>query len=119
MSGFNKFLLTGLLAWGAYSGWNTYHGRLFPLPPLYQKPYIVVYGSESCGFCQAMKKELTARSIHFVWKRIDQEPARGEIFSRMKKSGLDTSYFMLPVVDVNARILVHPEAPQVAAQYRL
>lgn len=119
MSGFNKLLLAAVLAWGAYSGWNTYHKKLFPLQPLYQKPYIVVYGNDGCGFCQAMKKGLNDRRIPFVWKAIDEEPARSEIFTRMKKSDLETGSFLLPVVDVNAEILVHPEAADVAAKYRL
>lgn len=119
MNAFNKVLVAALLAWGGYVGWGKYHHKLFPLRPLYQKPYIVVYGRDDCGFCQAMKKELAARSIPFVWKRIDQEPARTEAFSRMKKAGFDTGYFDLPVVDVNAEILVHPDAPSVAARYRL
>ena len=50
---------------------------------------------------------------------IDEDPGRSEAFSRMKQAGLDTRSFTLPVVDVNAEILVQPESPAVIAKYRL
>ena len=116
MSGLNKCLLAVMIGVGGYSAWGSYRQKLFPLPPLYQKPYVVVYGRESCGYCQAMRKGLDERRVPYVWKIIDDEPGRTEVFTRMKQMDLDTQSFMLPVVDVNAELLVHPESPEVIAK---
>lgn len=119
MTGLNKVLLAIMLGVGGYSAWGQYHQRLFPLSPLYQKPYIVLYGRETCGNCAAMRKDLESRSIPYVWKIIDSEPGRAEVFSRMKQAKLETGNFMLPVVDVNAEMLVHPDPATVVAKFRL
>ena len=66
-----------------------------------------------------MRKGLKERGVPYVWKIIDEDPGRTEVFSRMKQAGIDTWNFLLPVVDVNAEILVHPESPIVVAKYRL
>ena len=44
-------------------------------------------------------------------------PGRSEVFGRMKKAGLDTGSFLLPVVDVNGEMLVQPETSDVLARY--
>ena len=119
MSGLNKFMLALFLAAAGYGAWGKYHQKLFPLQPLYQKPYIVVYGRESCGNCRALRLGLEEGGVPYVWKLIDKDPARAEAFSRMKQAELDIKNFQLPVVDVNAEILVHPEYPVVIAKYRL
>lgn len=119
MSGFNKFLLAVLLACGGYNAWGAFHQKLFPLQPLYQKPYIVVYGRDDCAFCQALKADLDARKIPYVWKNINDGPARAEIAPRMKQADIDTGHFLLPVVDVNAEIMTRPDPAVVAAKYRL
>jgi len=90
---------------------------LLPLPPLYPKPYIVVYGRDFCGNCQDMRRRLDERDIPYVWKNIDEEPGRTEAYSRMRKTGLGGKEFTLPFVDVNAEILVHPEPSTVIAKY--
>ena len=119
MSGFNKFLLALALAAGGYSAWGTYHQKLFPLQPLYQKPYIVVYGRDDCGFCQALKADLDGRKIPYVWKHIDDAAVQVEVSPRMKQADIDTRNFLLPVVDVNAELMVRPDSADVAAKYRL
>lgn len=124
-AGLNTVLFAALIGAGAYGIWTSSHKNLGQsataarLSPLYQKPYIVVYGRESCGNCQALRRDLDGRSIPYVWKIIDIEPGRGEVFARMKEAGLDARSFMLPVVDVNAEILVHPASPSVISKYRL
>lgn len=117
MSDLNKILLAVMVGVGGYTAWGTYCQKLFPLPALYQKPYIVVYGRETCGYCQAMRKGLDERGVPYVWKLIDEEPGRSEVFARMKQAKIDTANFLLPIVDVNAEILVHPESPAVIAKY--
>ena len=119
MSGLNKVLLAVMVGIAGYNAWASHRQKLFPLEPLYQKPYVVVYGRESCGNCQALRRGLAAGGVPYAWKIIDEDPGRSEAFSRMKQAGLDTRSFTLPVVDVNAEILVQPESPAVIAKYRL
>ncbi|MDP3543608.1 MAG: glutaredoxin family protein [Elusimicrobiota bacterium] len=119
MSGLNKALLAVMVAIGGYNAWGTYRQKLLPMAPLYPKPYVIVYGRESCGNCQAMRRGLEERGVPYVWKIIDEDPGRTEAFSRMKEAGLDIRRFTLPVVDVNAEILVQPGSPAVIAKYRL
>lgn len=118
MTGTNKFLLAVMLAAGGYQAWGSYRTKLFPVQPLYQKPYIVVYGRETCGNCQALRKGLDSQSVPYVWKIIDEAPNGQEVYPRMKEAGLDTSRFSLPVVDVNAEMLIHPETAAVVEKYR-
>ncbi len=119
MTGFNRLLLAVAMAAAAHSAWGSYHQKMFPLEPLYPKPYIVVYGRDTCGNCQALKADLDARKIPYVWKHIDDASIGSEIYPRMKQADIDTQSFTLPVVDVNAEILVHPESDDVAAKFRL
>jgi glutaredoxin len=119
MSGLNKVLLAVMVGIAGYNVRESYRQKLIPLEPLYQKPYVVIYGRESCGNCQALRRGLADRGVPYVWKIIDEDPGRSEAFSRMKQAGLDTRSFSLPVVDVNAEILVHPQSPAVIAKYRL
>ncbi len=117
MSGLNKFLLAVMIAVAGRSVWQSAQVKLHPLTPLYRTPYVVIYGRETCGYCQAMRKGLDGHGVPYVWKIIDEDPGRTEVFSRMKQAGIDAGNFLLPVVDVNNEILVHPDSPAVIAKY--
>ncbi|MBI3565867.1 MAG: hypothetical protein HY079_11765 [Elusimicrobia bacterium] len=117
MSGFNKFMLVVMLGAVAYANRQAIRRALFPLQPLYRKPYVVVYGKDECGYCQATKKDLSERGIPFVWKRLGDGGVGDELIPRMNRAGLETGYFDLPVVDVNAEIMVRPETQVIVARY--
>jgi len=87
------------------------------LEPLYPKPYVVLYGRDSCPFTNNMKKELTRARIQYYYQVVDNPQVKKQLYLRMKKSGLKTSGYTLPVVDVNATLLVHPSPPKVIDQY--
>lgn len=112
----NKVLLAVFLAAAGSWVWTNHRQRLFPLAPLYQKPYIVVYGKDSCGYCRALRGDLEGRSVPYVWKSVDEPAVQTELYPRMKKAGLDTGYFLLPVVDVNAELMIRPETGVVLAK---
>src|SRR5262245_47685409 len=113
MSDLNKVLLAVMIGLGGYNLWTGQKQKLFPLQPLYQKPYIVLYGRDTCGNCQALRRDLEERKVPYVWKIIDEDPGRSEAIERMKQAGLDVGSFMLPVVDVNAEMMTHPETADV------
>lgn len=112
----NKVLLAVFLAAAGSWFWTNKRQQLFPLDPLYQKPYIVVYGKAACGYCNALRKDLEARNVAYVWKSVEEQAVLLELGPRMKKAGLETSRFNLPVVDVNAELMIRPESAVVLAK---
>jgi len=106
-----------VLAVGIYQGWR-YITKPEPLEPLYQKPYIVVYGRDSCGYTQDMKSILDQDSLPYVFEIVDQAEVAEILFKRMKASGIDTASFGLPVVDLSGVISVRPEPSDIISRYR-
>lgn len=102
---------------GGYVGWNSLHAKLFPLAPLYQEPYVVVYGRDECGFTSAMRLGLQQKGVPFTYKIIDQGPVQQELYPRMKYQGISPHHFDLPVVDINSEIMVRPSIEMVVAKY--
>ena len=101
-----------------YYFWNNYIHKSSKLEPLYDKSYIVVYGRDSCGWTQKYLKELGDMHIYYVYKSVDDNNVATELHQRMGKAGLDTSYYNLPVIDVNANILIRPEMKKVFDAYK-
>jgi len=87
------------------------------LEPLYDKPYVVVYGRDGCGLTQNCLKSLRAQGIDAVYEIIDEQEVADEIHARMQKAGLDTRRYGLPVVDVNGRIFIRPALGTVLEAY--
>jgi hypothetical protein len=106
-----------VLAIGLYQGWK-YITKPEPLDPLYEKPYIVVYGRDSCGYTQDMKANLDQAGLPYVFEIVDQAEVAEILFKRMKASGMDTASFGLPVVDLSGVISVRPEPSDIISRYR-
>lgn len=113
-----KAVFVTLLVLVAYMAWQKIGRRLSELPPLYDKPYIVVYGRTACGWTQEFLRDLSSNGIYYIYKSINETDVKEEILPRMRQAGLDTSRFDLPVVDVNAQILIHPDLNTVLEEYR-
>jgi glutaredoxin len=111
------FVILIVLVVGIYHGWK-YMTKPEPLEPLYQKPYIVVYGRDSCGYCQQMKSILDQASLPYVFEIIDQTEVAEILFKRMKASGIDITSFGLPVVDLSGVISVRPKPSDIISGYR-
>jgi hypothetical protein len=84
-----------------------------PVEALYEEPYIVVYGRDSCGWTQKFLKELETRGIEFSFESVDSRAVCDELHPRMKAAGLDTRRYNLPVVDVNAHMFFRPDVDKV------
>lgn len=91
----------GYKAWGYYQAKN--------VTPLYEHPYVAVYGRDSCGFTQSTIKALTKSGIKFEYFSVDDKAVAASLHSRMESVGLDTRYYLLPVVDVSNSISIRPE----------
>jgi hypothetical protein len=113
-----KFLFFVLLCVAGYMFWHRFLDKAPKNPPLYQTPYVLVYGRDSCGRTQKCLNELRRAGIYCYYKVIDQPGIREEVFPRMKRAGIDISYFLLPVVDVSGNLFINPTVEKVVSLYQ-
>lgn len=81
-------------------------------------PYVAVFGRESCGYTQEMLRNLEQAGIEHRFFSVDDKALSGPMHERMQQKGLDTSYYLLPVVEVGGKMSIRPEFSQVSARYR-
>jgi hypothetical protein len=113
-----QLLVAVLVGWALYLGWQ----KLRPsaeAQPLQEGPYVVVYGRDACGRTQRMMRELEQLAVAYDYQQIDDPAVANPLHERMQQAGISTSRYMLPVVDVSGRLLVSPDAVDVATSYRL
>jgi len=103
-----KNILIFIVFLGAlYQGFE-YH-KANNLPPLYNHPYLVVYGKDTCGFTQQTIKELTKSGVKFEYMNLDVAEVKLSLQSRMEAKGIDTNHYSLPVIDLNNSIEFRPD----------
>ncbi len=102
----------GYYAWQALSRTNA-----SGLEPLYDEPYVVVYGRDRCVLTQKCLQSLRAEGIDAVYQIIDEREAADELHERMQEAGLNTRSYGLPVVDVNGRIFIRPALAAILEAY--
>jgi glutaredoxin len=102
-----KLIIVALLVLGGYQFYNQIN--LGKVEPEYDHSYVVIYGRDSCGWTKKIRKDLTAKGIDFEYRQIDEKIVADNIHQRMKSSGIDTGYYLLPVVEVNGNIQARPE----------
>ena len=113
----NIFILLLIIGAG-YQGWVKVSPAFTKADPLYDEPYIVVYGRNSCGFTQKTLKELKRSGIPFEYKIVDDKSVADLLHSRMRDSGIDTRRYNLPVVDVNNDFSIRPKSSSIIDAYR-
>lgn len=99
-----------LIVAAGYKGWEYFQTP--SIEPLYEQPYLVVYGRDSCGFTSKMRKELSQAGVKFKYMSVDDKAVADSIHLRMDASGIDIGYYLLPVVDLNNSISVRPDSGQ-------
>ncbi|HEX5056763.1 MAG TPA: glutaredoxin domain-containing protein [Gammaproteobacteria bacterium] len=109
-----KIFLYALIAVIGYKGWVSHQAK--EIKPLYDHPYVVVYGRDSCGFTQQTIKDLRQAGIKFEYMKVDDKAVADVLHSRMESMGLDTGYYLLPVVDVNNSLSIRPENKELIAR---
>ena len=98
------------LAWQKFSSDNQ-------IEALYDEPYIVVYGKENCGWTQKYLNDLRRDGIDPIFESVNNREISDELYDRMKKAGLKTRRYNLPVIDVNGHILIRPEFSTILSEY--
>ncbi len=85
--------------------------------PIYEEPYVAVYGRNTCGFTQQTLANLKTSGINFHYFSIDDKDTANTLHSRMESSGLSTRRYNLPVVDTNGLLKIRPKFEDILAQY--
>jgi hypothetical protein len=86
--------------------------------PLHESSYVVVYGRDTCGVTSRMLADLNRSGIPYEYKRVDEPQVADELHPRMEAAGLDVRRYGLPVVDVNAEMIIRPDPNTVAQKYQ-
>lgn len=110
-----NWILIALLAFGGYSWWQD---RQSTIAPLYNQPYVAVYGRDSCGFTQKMLSDLRSSGITPRYFVVDKQSVADTLHQRMESSGISTRRYNLPVVDSNGKLSVRPALTTVIEHYR-
>ena len=114
----NLLLLLALCS-GAYQTWQHFtQAAAERNAPLYVEPYLTVYGRESCGYTQATLRRLNQAGIRYRFQSVDDPEVADLLHRRMHNASLDPRRYLLPVVDLNNRISVHPDNDALLAQAR-
>ena len=113
-----NLMLLGLAGYGVFLGLQQLNAaRGAGNEPLYPVPYVVVYGRDTCGLTQGMKRELMRGRVPFRYEIIDDRSVADRVHARMKNAGISTGRYRLPVVDVSGQLFVSPKARDVVSEY--
>ena len=110
-----KLLLLAIMVFGGFQAWQKFNHT--PLDPLYDEPYIAVYGRNSCGFTQNMLSKLKKQGFSYRYFIVDDQQVANSLHARMESSGLSTRRYNLPVVDVNGKLMIRPVLGEVLSEY--
>jgi len=114
----NLILLLALCG-GGYQAWQ--HFSRVPLEsnaPLHAEPYLAVYGRDRCGYTQATLRQLQQAGIRYQYYSVDEPAVADLLHRRMQNAGLEVRRYILPVVDLNNSLTVHPDNGELVAQAR-
>ena len=109
-----KLIILAVLAFGAYQVWVKYGDSV---QPIYDEPYIAVYGRDSCGFTQRTLSEIRASGANYHYFSVDDRNVADTLHARMESAGISTRRYNLPVVDVNGDISVRPAVSEALSKY--
>ncbi|MBA4502537.1 hypothetical protein [Marinobacterium marinum] len=111
----NKIILFAIIAFGSFQLWEKHRGN--EIKPLYEEPYVAVYGRDSCSITRKMVADLAASGIKYEYFVVDEKATADVLHSRMEAAGIATRRYDLPVVDTNGSIQVRPAFYDVVKQY--
>ncbi|WP_239374282.1 glutaredoxin family protein [Snodgrassella gandavensis] len=79
--------------------------------------YIKVYGRDGCGNTQRMRRYLKKDHISYDYYNVDDKKISIPMNKKMREAGIDTSYYLLPVVEVNGKFFTNPHYNTVIETY--
>ncbi|MBT4160843.1 MAG: hypothetical protein HOC70_05445 [Gammaproteobacteria bacterium] len=114
-----NLIILALIAFGGYQAWKKFEPDPGPelepvsVSPLFDKPYVAVYGRDSCGFTQRLIQDLQASSVEYHYYIVDEKPVADRLHATMINQGMDVRRYNLPVVDVSGSLSIRPSATDV------
>ncbi|MBQ4889786.1 hypothetical protein J8L86_08005 [Shewanella sp. MMG014] len=111
-----KIMLFALLSLCIYKARQDFGPKPI-LPPLYNEPYVAVYGRDSCGHTQRLLKGLKQQGIEPHYLNVDDMNIANSLHARMELQKIPTQRYDLPVVDVNASLEIRPTLASVQEQF--
>lgn len=79
--------------------------------------YIHIYGRKTCGNTTRMIQYLKNARVPYKFYSVDDASVSKKLHGKMKSAGLDTSYYYLPVIDVNGKMAINPNPKSVHSFY--
>lgn len=114
-----QLIILAVIAFGGYEVWKKYGGEQAPVEqqvsvePLFDEPYVAVYGRDSCRFTQKLREELKASRVAHHYYIVDEKPIADRLHATMIDQGMDVRRYNLPVVDVSGDLSIRPSAMDV------
>lgn len=87
------------------------------IEPEFDKPYISVYGTDTCWYTQRMITDLKKANIAFNYNNLEDTATASKLHGKMYAAGISTKRYNLPVVDVSGTLTVRPESAEVIRQF--
>ncbi len=113
-----KLILLLLLIGAGYYGFHHYQAsQSGALEPMFELPYVIVYGKTNCSWTQKCMQELRAEGIDPIFENIDEPDVKKEAFERVEAAGYPRNQVVIPIVDVNGHIVVAYQAEKIFAFY--
>ena len=109
-----ELIILAVVAFAAYQIWDKSGDSV---QPIFDEPYVAVYGRDSCGFTQQMLSNMAASGVNYHYLSVDDRNVANILHGRMESSGISVRRYNLPVVDVNGDISVRPEVLDVLSDY--
>ncbi len=114
-----NLVIVAVILFGGYEAWKKYNADKAPvaqqvkIEPLFDEPYVAVYGRDSCRFTQDLLRELRASGVETHYYIVDEKPIADRLHATMIDQGMDVRRYNLPVVDVSGDLSIRPSAMDV------
>ncbi len=109
-----NLLIIAFITFAGFQSWEKYSNKP---EPLFDEPYVAVYGRNTCSITKRMLKGLEAAGIEYEYYIVDEREVAKDLHERMEGSGLSTTSYGLPVVDVNGDLTVRPDLDDVISDF--
>ena len=83
----------------------------------YTKPYIHVFGRNSCSYTTALLNNLDQANIPYQYFNFDKADVLDYVFRLRDSAGFKGDYTDIPVVDFNRKIIIRPNAEMLISSF--
>ncbi len=114
-----NLILIAVFAFGGYEAWKRFNPEQkavdapVSVGPLFDEPYVAVYGRGSCGDTQDLLKELKASRVEHHYYIVDERPVADRLHATMIDQDMDVRRYNLPVVDVSGDLSIRPSVTDI------